>query len=140
MTLATITDHIAFKIFMLSIVLFIGLYYFFTRGIDTRILEDYRYEVYYSEKNDEYYIVIDDEASEVQLGLYIPNRVMKLDIEHYKKDGELIESKTYEEEKDLTLSAYQEDYYNIKSVYSSKEDNIKLYVYKKKNVNFDSDN
>ena len=137
LTLATITDHIAFKILMLLLVLGAGLYYYFTRGIDTKILNSEAYEVYYSKEAGEYYLVVDDNAKEIKLGLYIPNRVLKLDIEHYKKDGELIDTKTYKEEDDLILSTYDEDYYNIKSTYDSKEDNIKMFIYRRKNINIE---
>ena len=60
LTLSTITDHIAFKIISILIVLGVGIFYFFTRGIDTKILNRNYYDVYYNEKESEYYLVTDD--------------------------------------------------------------------------------
>ena len=74
LTLSTITDHIAYKILMLLIVLGLGLYYYFTRGIDTNILESDSYIVYYNNKANEYYLVTEDDINEIVLNLYLPNK------------------------------------------------------------------
>ena len=138
LTLATITDHIAFKIITILIVLLGGLYYYFTRGIDTSILQSNTYEVYYNDKNDEYYLVIDDETKEIKLNLYIPNRVMKIDIEHYDLENKLLDKEVFEEDKGINLKAYKSDYYILKSVYDTKTEKMKVFVYPKNRVDFEA--
>jgi hypothetical protein len=139
LTLSTITDHIAFKILMLLIVLAGGLYYYFTRGIDTNILESESYTVYYNKKNDEYYLIVDDNIEEISLNMYIPNRVMELDIEHYNLNNELIDKGIFEEEKGIKLQAYKSDYYILKSRYELKTEKLKVYVYPKRRVGLDTE-
>ena len=134
LTLATITDHIAFKILMVLIVLGLGLFYFFTRGIDTSILSSNSYEVYYNEKAKEYYLLTEDNIDEINLELYIPNRLEELYIEKYDTNNKLLESSKYDEESDIKFKSYNNDYYIIKSIYKNKTDNMKFYIYKKSNV------
>lgn len=138
LTLATITDHIAFKIITILIVLLGGLYYYFTRGIDTCILQSNQYEVYYNENTDEYYLVIDETTTDIKLNLYIPNRVMKIDIEHYDIEDKLLEKEEFEEDKGINLKAYKSDYYIIKSVYETTTKNMKIFVYPKNRVDFEA--
>ena len=138
LTLSTITDHIAYKILMLLIVLGLGLYYFFTRGIDTAILDSKNYDVYYNNKAKEYYVVTDEKNSEINLEIYLPNRVMQLDIEHYNLDNKLLDKTVYEEGKDIVLKTYKSDYYILKSTYETKTDKLKVYVYPKNRIDFES--
>ena len=134
LTLSTITDHIAFKILMILIVLGLGLFYYFTRGIDTNILSSDTYEVYYNKDKKEYYLLTEDNIDEIQLELYIPNRLKELDIEHYDINDKLLESSKYDEEADIKFKSYNSDYYVLKSVYKDKTDNMKFYIYKKSSV------
>jgi len=134
LTLSTITDHIAFKILTILIVLGIGLFYYFTRGIDTNILSSDSYEVYFNKDKKEYYLVTNDDVNEITLALYVPNRLKELDIEHYDINNKLIDSNKYDEESDLKFKSYNNDYYIIKSVYKDKTDNMKFYIYNKSDI------
>ena len=138
LTLSTITDHIAYKILMLLIVLGLGLYYYFTRGIDTNILESESYTVYYNNKDKEYYLVTEDDIEEIVLNLYLPNRVMELDIEYYGLDNKLIDKEVFEEGKDIKLKAYKSDYYMLVSKYEIETEKLKVFVYPKKRVGLDT--
>ncbi len=137
LTLSTITDHIAFKILMVLIVLGLGIFYYYTRGINTSIISSEQYEVYYNDNKQEYYLVTPDDLNEINLELYIPNRVNELYIEHYNINDKLIESSKYDEENDIMFKSYNNDYYVLKSIYDKKIDLMKFYIYKKSTVEFD---
>ena len=138
LTLATVTDHILFKLFLLLLVFLTGLWYYFNRGIDTAILESKYYEIYHNNKNDDYYLIIDDETKDIKLNVYKPNRVKSLKLIHYSNDDKEIENFDYDEESSekISLKAYNNDYYVLKSTYDKKTDNLKIFIYPKSRVDF----
>ena len=134
LTLSTITDHILFKIGSLLIVLGIGLYYFFTFGINTSILKSNSYEVYYNKKRDEYYLAT-NKKDKIKLNLYIPNRVKKLEIKHYDISNKLIDTIKQKKKDKIVLKNNKDDYYVIISKYGNKKTTkIKLLVYNKEQI------
>ena len=134
-TLSFITDHIAYKIGSLLIILGIGIFYYFTRGINTRLLNDSSYDLYYSSKNDSYYVVLDDSTSKANIHLYIPNRAKKIDVNHYTSNDKLLSSKKYNKKKGIELGPTEDDYYILTSTYSNnKEEDLKLYIYHKSDI------
>ena len=134
-TLDFITDTLVFKIISLLLVLGIGLYFLFTKGINTTIVNDKSYELYYYEKEKYYYILVDDDINKVNISLYIPNRAKTIKIKHYNSNNTLIDTKKYNKKKGLKLSPYNNDYYVINTTYTNKkEDNLKLIIYHKSDI------
>lgn len=136
LTLATITDHILFKIFLLVLVLLTGLWYYHTRGINTTILESKNYEVYYNKSSDEYYLLIDNESKEVKLNIYRPNRVKTLELIHYDENDKELDKIELDENSDgIDLKSYNHDYYVLSTIYNNKkEEKMKLFVYPKNRI------
>ncbi len=138
LTLETITSHILFKIGSVLVVLAIGLYYWFTMGINTRILKSDVYDVYQNKKNKEYYIVLKDNidnVEDIKLNMYIPNRLKKLNINKYDLNNELKEKMDTNNKEELKFKVYDEDYYIITSVYSNKKsEDLKIYIYRKGDI------
>ena len=134
-TLEKVTGHIAFKIISLLIVLGIGLYFLFTMGVDTRLLESKDYEIFYNKVDNEYYLLVDDNYSSVNVSLYRPNSVQKILINHYDINGNLLEEKAIEKDQVINLNTFKDDYYIIKSEYSSKKEQaLKVLVYKSSDI------
>ena len=138
LTLDTITGHILFKIGSVLVVLAIGLYYWFTMGINTRILKSDIYDVYQNKKNKEYYIVLKDnidDIEDIKLNMYIPNRLKKLDINQYDLDNNLKEKVDSKNKEEMKFKVYNDDYYLITSVYSNKKsEDLKIYIYRKSDI------
>ena len=135
LTLETITGHILFKIGSLLIVLGIGIYYWLTIGINTCLLQSKDYDVYHNKEKNEYYLLLKEEKDNVDLNLYVPNRVKELSIKHYNLEGKEKDNLSYEEGKELSLKAFDDDYYILTSKYSKKEkDEFKIIVYRKSDI------
>jgi len=134
-SLNIITGNIFFKIASLLIVLGIGLYFLFTMGIHTKILNSKEYDIIYHKKNNEYYLLIDDKKDSVELNLYRPNRIKEMIIYTYNlEDSEQNKIKISRNDK-ITLPINQDDYHMIESKYSNKKkDQLKLYVYHKSDI------
>ena len=94
-TLDIITGNIVFKIISLVIVLGVGLYFWFTMGMNTKILNSADYKIFYNKSNDQYYLLVDDSYDSVDVSMYRPNRVKKMMIYHYNIDNkkELFQNK-----------------------------------------------
>ena len=134
-TLEKITGNTIFRIFSLLVVLGVGIYFLLTMGIDTKLLNSKEYEIYYNNEVDEYYLLVDDNYSSVDLSLYRPNRVDKMTLYHYDINNHLIEEKVLKKEEKVSLNTYKDDYYVIKSKYSNqKEQSLKILVYKQSDI------
>lgn len=124
-TLNVITGHIAFKIVSLVIVILMGVYFVFYNGGEVKILKSDKYNIEYNVKSEEYYLLVNED--EVNLNLYVPNKVKNIVINHYDKDDKLLDKVDYLENNDVVLSTnYKEDYY----VLSSDNKDIRFYVYR----------
>ncbi len=134
-TLNAITGNIIFKIVSLLIVLIIGLYFLFTMGINTKILNSKDYQIFYNKESKEYYLLVDDNKDSIELNLYRPNRIKKMTIYTYDLDDqEKAKTKVAKDDK-ITLNTYQDDYYIIESKYSNKkQDHLKVFVYHKSDI------
>ena len=134
-TLNFITGNIFFKIASLLIVLGIGLYFLFTMGINTKILNSKDYQINYNKKSNEYYLIVDDNKDSIVLNLYRPNRTKKMIVYTYDlEDKEIDKTKVSKDDK-ITLTTYKDDYYIIESNYSNKKkDKLKIYVYHKSDI------
>lgn len=134
-TFQTITDNIIFKIVSLLVVLVIGIYFWKLKGIDTRLLKSNDYSVYYNEKVDSYYLLIDDNVTSTDIKLYKPNRLKELKIKRYDLDNKIINETIYDEESDLILTPFDNDYYVLESTYSNnKTSDLRLYLYHKSDI------
>ena len=134
-TLDIITGNIVFKIVSLLVVLGIGLYFLFTMGINTKILNSKEYKIFYNKTLDEYYLIVDDDKESVVANFYRPNRVKEMNAYHYNLDNEELEKKTIDKENTISLNTSENDYYLIESEYSNKKkDNLKVFVYHKSNI------
>lgn len=132
LTLQAVTGHIAFKVGSILLILFIGLYTLFTMGITTKILDSKDYKIYYNKELKEYYLLVDESLLQVDVNLYRPNRLKKLNVLHYDANGKLLEKFSDTEDKNIVLKTYNEDYYVLESKYANKKtDKIKVIVYKK---------
>ena len=128
--LKIITDHILFKIFSILFVLGVGIYVLIQDGIDLKLLNSKNYEIQYNTKQDEFYLISDEEK--VPLNPYVPNRVENIEISHYSKEDELVEKIEYNKKDKIVLEAHTEDYYilNVNYLHASNE-KIKIYVFEK---------
>ena len=134
-TLSVITGNIFFKIASLLVVLGIGLYFLFTMGIHTKILNSKDYEIFYNNKNSEYYLVVDDSKDSIELNLYRPNRVKELVIYTYDLEDKETSMNKVSKDYNITLNTSSDNYHIIKSKYSNKKkDQLKLYVYHKSDI------
>ena len=133
LTLETITSHIAFKIGSLLLVLGIGLYYYFTVGINTAILKNDSYDLYYYKKKQEYYLIT-NQKEEINLNLYIPNRAQKVIIKQYDEEGSLIDSTIYQKKKPFKIETNSTNYYVIETKYRRKTEKQKLKIYDKEEI------
>ena len=125
-----ITDHIAFKIASLLLVLGIGIFYLMTRGIHTTVLNAKEYNLFYYNKENTYYIIIDDLKGKTDIQLYLPNRLKELNINHYQSNHKLISNQKYNKKNGIQLNPTMDDYYELESTYSNKKkETFKLYIY-----------
>jgi len=125
-----ITDHIVFKIISIIVVLSIGIYSFVTNGINLKLLESDNYSIQYNTKLSEYYLLVDE--NETNLDLYVPNRTDELKVKHLDKNNEIIEEKIYDNDERIVLtSVSNDDYYLVEAKYDKDNvDFLKLYVYR----------
>ena len=134
-TLDVITGNIVFKICSLLIVLGIGIYFLFTMGWNTKILDSKNYKLFYNTSDNRYYIVVDDSLNSVDVLLYRPNRLKKMIVNHYDLDNNLIDKKEIKKEEKVELNTSSTDYYVIESKYGNKkQDKIKVAVYHKSDI------
>lgn len=127
-----ITGNIFFRIGVIVIIIYLGLINIHSKGTIVSIEKDSNYEIFYNDKNNEYYLIVDEEAKEIALKLYIPNNTENIDINHYNEENELLEQNKYEKGKDIILTTYKSDYFILNSKYDNKKDsNIKVFVYNK---------
>lgn len=134
-SLDIITGNIIFKICSLLIVLGIGIYFLFTMGWNTKILNSIDYKLFYNTSDNGYYILVDDNIDSVDVSLYRPNRLKKMIINHYDLDNNLVEKREIKKEDKVELNASSNDYYIIESKYSNKKQGkIKVVVYHKSDV------
>lgn len=127
-----ITDHIAFKIGSIILVLGIGVYFWLTNGINLKLQESKEYNIQYNKKASEYYLLTEKEQTE--LNVYVPNRTKKLSIKHIGQDGVELDKKVYQQNDKIILNNNGEnDYYLIEAEYGkNNQDKIKLYIFRKK--------
>ena len=134
-TLDFITGNIIFKITSLIIVLGIGLYFLFTTGINTKILNSKDYQIFYNKKSNEYYLLVNDDKDSIELALYRPNRTKEMTVYTYDIGDNEKTKKTVSKDDKITLNTYQDDYHIIKSKYSNKkQENLKVFVYHKSDI------
>ena len=130
-----ITDHILFKIGSLLLVLGIGIYFYFTKGINTTILDSKNYEIYKYKNSKEYYLVVKDNIEKASLNLYIPNRAKKIEIIEYDETGKEIKKTNYKKNKEFKLTPSTKEYYVIQTTYSNqKEESLIFYIYKESDI------
>ncbi len=134
-TLNAITGSIVFKIVSLLIVLGIGLYFLFTMGINTKILNSKDYRIFYNKESSEYYLLVDDNKESIQLNLYRPNRTKEMTIYTYDLDDKEKTKTIVSKDDKVILNTYQDDYHIIESKYSNKkQDDLKIFVYHKSDI------
>ncbi len=135
LTLQTITSHILFKIGSLLLILGIGLYYYFTVGINTALLKSNSYDLYFNKKKHEYYMITKTNQEKLDISLYVPNRAKKVELKHYSKDHQLLEETTYQKKKPFQLTRGEEDYYLLETTYKNKKkESLKIKIYTKEEV------
>lgn len=129
-----ITDNILFKIVSVLLVLAIGVFSILKNGNNLKILESDNYQIQYNTKLSEYYLLVNDDQTELKL--YIPNTSTKLTVEHLDKDNKILEKKKYDDNTQIILetNTTQEDYYLIKSKCGKKSETLKIYIYGEGNV------
>jgi hypothetical protein len=134
-TLSVITGNIFYKIGSLLVVLGIGLYFLFTIGINTKILNSKDYQIFYNKESNEYYLLVNDNKNSVELNLYRPNRTKEMTIYTYDLNDKEKTKTTVSKDDVIKLNTYQDDYHIIESIYSNKKkDNLKVYVYHKSDI------
>lgn len=134
-SLDAITGNIIFRIASLLVVLGIGLYFLFTMGINTKILNSEDYQVFYNKESNEYYLLVNDNKDSIELNLYRPNRTKEMTIYTYDLNDNEKTKTTVSKDDKITLNTYQDDYNIIESKYSNeKQDNLKIFVYHKSDI------
>lgn len=126
-TLKVITDHIAFKICSLIIVLIVGISFWIKDGIDLKLLDSDDYDIQYNVNEKEYYLMTYNDK--VLLNLYVPNRTDEIIITHYDENDNILEQKIYQPDEEIILETKEKEYYvlNIHYLHNHK-DNFKFYV------------
>lgn len=127
--LSKITGHIAFKIVSVLVVLLVGISFVFNNGRSVKILESDHYKIQYNTKDDEYYLLVDEDQTNLEL--YVPNKVSDLVIKEYDKDNLEISSMKYDPKNKLVLTVNSSDeYYMLVSKNGKAYEKIKMYVYR----------
>lgn len=129
-TLQVITGNIIFKILSLLIVLFIGIYFLFHYGNKVTILENANYHIQYNTKSNEYYLLVKDD--ETNLDLFIPNKIDSLEIKLLDENNQELEHQTYQKDSEIKLKTnYEGSYYLLNTFNNDKLDNtLKIVVYR----------
>lgn len=127
-----ITDHILFKIATVLIFLGIGIYSFFTNGINLKILGSDNYKIQYNTKLEEYYLLVNSDNT--KLNLYVPEKTNKIIVKHLDNGDKIIDENSYNKGDEITLeNNSSNDYYTIKAEYSNKKsDTLKVFIYQEK--------
>ena len=128
--LSFLTEKLWFQILSVVLVLGIGILSCFQNGIHLKILKSDAYQIYYHTKLNEYYLVVEEEKT--QLNLYLPYQKQEITVKHMDLENEL-ESNIYQDGVDIVLMSNEEnDYYLITGKrLDRKEETLKVYVYKK---------
>lgn len=129
-TLKKITDSILFKIGSIVVILLIGIGVWFQNGSHVKILENNNYKIQYNTKEKEYYLLVNEEQTDLKL--YLPNTVKNIEVEHYNQKDELVETKKYKLKDSIVLnSSLMKDYYIVKANKDKKKkEKLKVYVFK----------
>lgn len=93
-------------------------------------MENDNYSIQYSTKLSEYYLLVEEEST--YLDLFVPNRTDELKVKHLDKNDKLIDEKIYDgKEKIVLMSTSEEDYYLIEARYNEDDiDSLKLFIYR----------
>lgn len=59
------------------------MYFLFTVGINTKILNSKDYQIFYNKESNEYYLLVNDNKDSIELNLYRPNRTKNMTIYTY---------------------------------------------------------
>ena len=104
-------------------------------GTSLKILENEMYDLYYMEKNKEYYLVAKENQDEIPLNLYIPNRTKTIEVNHYNNNDELLSSEEYKKDVEIVLETYSDDYYILVGNYKgNKKEDLKIFSYKANDI------
>lgn len=124
-TLKKFTGHTLFKIATILIVLFIGLYFTFSKDNTLKILDNDYYLIQYNTKKSEYYLITNE--NEVPLDLYLPNGTTEIKIQHLDKSQAIISEDAFTLNDSITLKTNSnQDYYLINT---DNEEQLKVTVY-----------
>ena len=132
-TFKVITDHWAFRTFLILFLLIPGIWSLLHNGSHIKILNEDSYKIEYNEQTKDYYIYLKekdlDDYGKLHLNLYVPNFIDKLKIGYYKENQELIEEEEHSKEDAIVLDANTIDnnYYMISS--EDHKEELKVYVY-----------
>lgn len=130
-----ITGHPIFKILSVLIVLAVGIYMVATKGYQLRVLDSNIYQVEYNQKLKTYYVLLPNQSKkksvkEVDVLLYVPNRIKKLDLAYYDEEGKLLQQSQRKKKERYTLTVNtEENNYYILSNHQDKKEKVKIYVY-----------
>ncbi len=125
--LSIVTDTLVFKILSIVIVLAVGVNFYMKNGNEVQIREGEDYRVQYNTETDEYYVLVNEK--ETRLNVYVPNDVEKMDLRHYDEKGNILDEKELSTQDDIVLEAADEDYYVLNVVQGKKNIEFKLSVF-----------
>ncbi len=128
-TLKKFTDGYIRKIIGLIIALAPGVLLFINNGNALKIEESPNYQIQKNEKEDEYYLLVNDD--EATLDLYIPNSIDSLSVEYYNA-GSAQSATNYSKDDTITLvSNDEEDFYILNALADGKViDKKKVCIYR----------
>lgn len=129
-TLQLITGNIIFKIVSLLLVLFIGIYFLFHYDNKVTILENANYQIQYNTKLDEYYLLVKDD--ETNLNLFIPNKIDNLEVKLLDEKNQELEHQTYQKDAKIKLKTNDNGSYYLLNTFSNDKvnDTLKMVVYR----------
>ncbi len=129
-TLQIITGNIIFKIASLLIVLFVGIYFLFHYGNKVTILENTNYQIEYNTELDEYYLLVKDD--ETNLDLFVPNKIDSLDVKLLDENNQELEGKKYNKNSEIKLKTTgTSNYYLLNTISNNQvDDTLKILVYR----------
>lgn len=128
-TLEKITGHIVFKIVSLLAVILFGVYLWTSNSNHVKILESKHYKVQYNTKEKEYYLLVDEDKT--NLSLYVPNTVSNLVVSEFDEDNVEVDSTKYVNGEEVVLTINNSDeYYLLVAKNGEKDEKMKIHVYR----------
>lgn len=131
-------DSFVVKLIIVIIPLVGGVWFFMQNGSALKIEESEEYTRQYNVETDDYYLLLSQEKS--KLNLYLPHEIEHFYVKYYSEGGELLEENSYDDLDDVEVTVNnrnEHNYYVIGITEEERpEDRVKVYVYRESQVEY----